>query len=361
MIRSLIPLQVMSSFSEDPLPDTPAETQPPTEHPLLPWYSHTVASAMIVVGGAGLLGAVLMAISTQQFKAYGVTLFICSPFICGLAASVLYNLSRPSGEQRFFRPALAVVVTLALACTMVLLIMGGIEGVICVIMAFPVALVMALIGAVVGQGIAVGMGSSNARRPVPVLAALVLVYPALQSYESTVTPPPPLHEVVTRRIVAAPPARVWAALVRPVQYPERVGLLFRAGVAYPTRTALHTSQAGQQQLAVTYSGNSVAYLPVTNWVPERELQFQIPVTPAPMQELSPYPRIHAPHLHGYFRVTTGTFRLRPLPGNRTLLEARTVYQHSIGPRDYWQLWSDYLLDDMHARVLTTIQQQAEHE
>lgn len=327
---------------------------------MAPWYSGSAGSAVVAVGGAGLLGALLMAISTQGFEAYGITLFVFSPLVCGLAASVLYNLNRPAKQQRFFRPALAVVVTLALLCTMGLLIMGGIEGLICVLMAFPVGLVMAILGAIFGQGIAVALGGST-RRPVPVLAALVLVYPALQSYESQNTPPPPPHEVVTRRIIQAPPAQVWAVLIQPVHYPRRVGLLFRAGVAYPTQTALRVVAGGRRELRVAYSGSAVAHLPVTSWVPGRELQFEVPVTPEPMKELSPYPRIHAPHLHGYFQVNSGTFRLHPLPGGRTLLEARTVYQHSIGPRDYWQLWSDYLLDDMHARVLTTIQRAAEYE
>jgi hypothetical protein len=350
----------MSTEFNEPLPDPDADNHLSQELAAAPWYSSSVGSTVVAVGGAGLLGALLMTVSTQAFKAYGVTLFIYSPLVCGLAASVLYNLSRPIKERRFFRPALAVVVALALLCTMGLLIMGGIEGLICVLMAFPVALVMAIVGAAIGQGIAIALGGST-RRPVPVLVALVLVYPALQSYESQSTPPPPPHEVVTRRIVQAPPARVWAVLMRPVRYPKRVGLLFRAGVAYPTQTALRTFPGGRHELTVAYSGNAVAHLPVTTWLPRQELRFAVPITPEPMKELSPYPRIHAPHLHGYFQVNSGTFRLQALSAGCTLLEARTVYQHSIGPRAYWQLWSDYLLDDMHARVLATIQRAAEHD
>lgn len=350
----------MSSLPDDSLPEASSETLLPVKPPL-PWYRSSAArSAFLAVGGAGVVGALLMAISTQAFQAYGWSLFVAAPFICGMVASMLYNWQRPVPEYKLAAPALWTVTALALCCTMLLLLISGIEGIICIIMAFPIALVVALFGAGLGQAIVHIMGR-RANRPIPVLAALVLLYPALQSYESQVTPPAPLHEVVTRRVVAAPPARVWAALVRPVAYPEQVGLLFQAGVAYPTHTSLRQLPGGEHHLRVAYSGTAVTDLPVTRWVPERELTFAVPVTPAPMQELSPYPRIHAPHLHGYFRVATGTFSLQPLPGNRTLLQARTVYQHSIGPRDYWQLWSDYLLDDMHARVLTTIQQQAEHE
>jgi hypothetical protein len=66
-------------------------------------------------------------------------------------------------------------------------------------------------------------------------------------------------------------------------------------------------------------------------------------------------------LHGYFQVDSGTFRLQALPGGRTLLEARTTYRHTIGPRAYWEVWSDYLLDAMHARVLATIKAKAEND
>jgi len=84
-----------------------------------------------------------------------------------------------------------------------------------------------------------------------------------------------------------------------------------------------------------------------------------PTMPGPMRELSPYPEVYALHLHGFFRVDSGTFRLRPLPGGRTLLEARTVYRHAIGPQFYWQLWSDYLLDAKHGQVLATLKAEAE--
>ncbi|SNR57417.1 hypothetical protein [Hymenobacter mucosus] len=351
----------MSADPLKPFADPSSNDLPPAEHPpRQPRVVSATKSAIIAVVGAGAVGALLMALSTQRYQAYGWSLFIVSPIICGLVASILYNMDRSREQARIFPPALAVVTTLALICTMGLLIMGGIEGFICVVMAFPVGLVMALIGAGMGEAILVLVGTDS-RRQVPVLAAVVLVYPALQSYECRTAAPPLPHEVVTRRVVKASPARVWAALLQPVHYPARVGILFRAGVAYPTKTALRTTPTGQRELTVAYSGNAVTNLPITQWVPERELQFAVPNTPAPMKELSPYPQIHAPHLHGYFRVETGTFRLQPLPGGCTLLEARTVYQHSIGPRRYWQLWSDYLLNDMHDRVLVTIQQQAEHE
>jgi len=349
-----------------PEPTSPANQSTPTTSKTssaaaLPRYHYSAAgSAFLAVGGAGALGALLMGISTQMFESYGWSLFVIAPFICGMAASMLYNWRRPVQEYKLVAPALWTVTALALCCTMFLLLMSGIEGVICIIMAFPIALVVALFGAGMGQAVAHVLGRRH-RQPLPMLAATVLLYPAVQAYENQATPPPLPHEVVTQQVVAAPPARVWTALVQPVTYPGRVGLLFRAGVAYPTHTRLRELPGGVHWLRVAYSGRAVTELPVTRWEPGRELAFTIPVTPAPMQELSPYPRIHAPHLHGYFRVATGSFRLRPLPGGRTLLEARTVYQHSIGPRDYWQLWSDYLLDDMHARVLTTIQQRAEHE
>ncbi|MFD1875379.1 hypothetical protein [Hymenobacter bucti] len=248
---------------------------------------------------------------------------------------------------------------LGVACSLLCLLTLKLEGFICIAMALPVAFAMAAIGAALGTLVVRVTGRP---RPLPMFLTILVLYPAAQQYEVSYPAPVVPRLVATRLEVNAPPARVWAALTRPVQYPAATGW-FRAGVVYPTRTALARDAAtGRRTLVCRYS-QGLARLPVVAWQPGQQLTFAVPPAdmPAPMHELSPYPQIHAPHLHGYFQVDSGTFRLRPLPGGRTLLEARTVYRHRIGPRPYWQLWSDYLLDAMHQRVLATLKAEAEKE
>ena len=306
---------------------------------------------------AGAVGALLMSLSLRQYESYGATLFCLSPAICSFVAVLLYQRGRPGRAGGVWSVSWAVVAVMAVFASMLMLVLSKGEGIICVLMALPFAFVMAVVGGFVGQAVVQMRGP---RRPLPVLAVVVLLYPAAQEYEVRHPAPVLPHLVATRLVVNAPPAAVWAVLMRPVVYPAANGW-FRAGVVYPTRTAFaRDSATGQRTLVCRYS-QGVARLPVVGWEPGRRLTFAVPPPnmPAPMHELSPYPDVHAPHLHGFFRVDSGTFRLRPLPGGRTLLEARTVYRHAIGPQRYWQLWSDYLLDAMHGQVLATLKTEAE--
>ena len=50
-----------------------------------------------------------------------------------------------------------------------------------------------------------------------------------------------------------------------------------------------------------------------------------------------------------------SFKLTPLPGNRTLLEGTTWYQHGLWPTEYWRWWSDAIIHRIHLRVLNHIQ------
>ncbi|MBJ6109508.1 SRPBCC family protein [Hymenobacter sp. BT523] len=318
-------------------------------------------SALLAIVGtalvAGVVGTLLMWLSLRRYESYGATLFCLSPTICSFVAVLLYRRKQPEQAGGVWSVSWAVVAIMAVLASMLLLISSGGEGIICVLMALPFALVLALVGGLLGQAVVEMRGP---RRPLPVLAAVVLLYPAAQEYEVRRPAPVLPRRVTTHRVVNAPPAAVWAVLMRPVTYPA-ANSWFRAGVVYPTRTAFALDSAtGRRTLVCRYS-QGLAHLPVVGWEPGRSLTFAVPPPsmPAPMRELSPYPSVHAPHLHGFFRVDSGTFRLQPLPGGRTLLEARTVYRHSIGPQFYWQLWSDYLLDTMHGQVLATLKEQAE--
>ncbi|OON69372.1 hypothetical protein [Hymenobacter sp. CRA2] len=341
-------------------PEAPGDSQLPPEAagPARSWLTGTVwGCALLAVGGGAVLMVLLTALSTNGFRQYGFMVFVSAPFLCGLVTNILFVWLNPERPTRNGAVAGAVVTLLTVQTALALMVASALEGMICVLMAAPLALLAAWAGALVG---AAGHRAGLERHRVPVLSLLVLLYPVGQLVEMQHSGPPKPHRVSTRLRVRATPEQVWRVLIGPVQYPTAVGPFFRAGVAYPLSTAVQLDSAGRRTLTCAYSQGR-AHLPITGWQPGRELAFQIPNTPAPMRELSPYPRIHAPHLHGYFSVDRGTFRLLPQPDGSTVLEATTVYRHSIGPRAYWQLWSDYLLDDMHQRVLTALKTQAEHE
>lgn len=345
----------------EPQADTPAERGAELPCPTRPaeksWRDSSWLCAVVALVATGLLGAGLMALSIEGYGSYGSILFCLSPGISAFLAVLLHEWARPSHGGSMWRVTRAVVGVLAVLFSLVCLLTLQLEGFICIAMALPVAFVMAVIGSALG---ALVVQVSGRARPLPTLMSVLVLYPAAQQYEAS-HPAPVVPRLITTQLeVAAPPAQVWAALMRPVQYPAATGW-FRAGVVYPTRTAFVRDAATGRRTLVCHYSQGLARLPVVAWQPGRQLTFAVPPAnmPAPMHELSPYPQVHAPHLHGYFQVDSGTFRLRALPGGRTLLEARTVYRHSIGPQFYWRLWSDYLLDAMHQRVLATLKAEAE--
>jgi hypothetical protein len=77
-----------------------------------------------------------------------------------------------------------------------------------------------------------------------------------------------------------------------------------------------------------------------------------------MKELS-FWDIDAPHLHDYFVSKKGQFRLVKLSESETLLEGTTWYYNRIKPGFYWDLWSNYIVHQIHIRVLTHIKQVSE--
>jgi hypothetical protein len=94
--------------------------------------------------------------------------------------------------------------------------------------------------------------------------------------------------------------------------------------------------------------------PIEVWNEPHLLRFSVAHQPEPMEELSPYPHIKTPHLHGYLQSHEGELRLTALPDGKTLLEGTTWYTDRIWPSQYWQLWSDMIIHHIHLRVLNHI-------
>ena len=80
-----------------------------------------------------------------------------------------------------------------------------------------------------------------------------------------------------------------------------------------------------------------------------------------MRELTPWPNFDPPHLHGFYESRQGEFQLTALPGNRTRVDGTSWYQHGLEPAQYWRLWSDYVVHQVHHRVLEHVKRLAEQD
>jgi hypothetical protein len=311
-----------------------------------------LASIMLSIAVTTIIGLVCLFLSTLVIGSYGWSLFIALPFCMGLFAVLLHSYHEPRSIESCLQVAVMPIVILG-----AILVAIAIEGIICVLMAAPIAMLLALLGGLVG--FVVQAHHWGARNKPAMLMAILFVLPSAFFGEHAAALKPPDFVVRSAVEINAPPETVWDHVIAFAEIPPPQELLFRAGVAYPVRAEISGSGVGATRLCIFSTGPFEE--PITVWDEPHLLKFSVSKNPAPLNELSPYQNIHAPHLHGYFISHGGQFLLTALPGGRTRLEGTTWYQHTMWPATYWSWWSNYVIHRIHMRVLTHIRERAESQ
>jgi hypothetical protein len=319
---------------------TPASTH--SDSPALP-----IPRVLLAVAGGALSAFGWIAFGVLELRTYGILVFLVTPFVTGAVTG--YLLSRgtgaTSGQTALAILAMLGTVTVGLLC-------AKFEGLICIFMAAPLAIPLAMFGGVVGRTIA-GVPQD---RPTRLLLGL-LVLPASAVVDSRTLPDRDAHVVLSIVEIDAPAERVWENVIEFPALPEPTEWWFRAGLAYPRYASIEGRGVGAVRYCVFSTGPFVE--PITAWEPGRRLAFDVTSFPEPMRELSPYGGIHPPHLDGYLRSRRGEFRLIPLAGGRTRLEGRTWYELDMAPAVYWEAITDGVIHSIHRRVLDHIKRESE--
>ena len=353
MVLFFVPVLNLAFFLLLSLLPSRAEAAPTPARPrllgrLLP--EGVVGSAAVSVLVTAFLAVPIVVLAVTVMQQYGAGLFVGLPFALGFASALIHGYHRP-------RPLAAclAVASLGMVFLCMLLVAFAVEGVLCLVMAAPIMLVLALLGATVGYFLQ--------RRGLPpelattALGLALAAAPILMGAERAAALQAPLFEVRSAVEVAAPPEVVWRSVVSFSDIPPPTEWLFRAGIAYPLRATIEGHGAGAVRRCVFTTGPFVE--PIAVWDEPRLLSFEVVSLPPPMQEWTPYRHVRPPHLDGFLRAERGEFRLTELPGGRTRLEGSTWYRHNMWPAAYWQLWSDAIIHRIHSRVLRHIQREAE--
>src|SRR5208282_4695186 len=112
----------------------------------------------------------------------------------------------------------------------------AIEGLICLLMAAPLALLMAIMGGTLAYSLQRWRHTPAAA---PAVMGLVLLgLPLGMTLERRAQLDPPVFEVTTSVEVDAPPETVWPNVIAFAELPPPGEFLFRAGVAYPMRAEI---------------------------------------------------------------------------------------------------------------------------
>jgi hypothetical protein len=244
---------------------------------------------------------------------------------------------------------------LSLLCLGGFILIFAIDGLICLLMALPLAMLLGLPGAFLGQWLGAACGGGIAST-LPIL--LVVLFPGLVAFERTTNTQEPVRSVTTTVVVKAPIQRVWQTVIAFPKISERPTGIFRLGIAYPIEAHIDGKGVGAVRSCVFSTGPFIE--PITQWQEPTLLAFDVAAVPEPMKETSFYEHINAPHLHGHMISRHGQFRLTERNGLVTV-EGTTWYTHSLAPQWYWGPISDFIIHQVHERVLNHIKKTAEDQ
>jgi uncharacterized membrane protein YhaH (DUF805 family) len=308
----------------------------------------SAAMALLITSA---LGAATTLLSVKVLATYGWGLFVALPFCLGFFSVLLHGYHRPRSLGGCLAVAILSVVLLGL-----LLLGLAIEGVICLAMAAPIGLILALMGGSVGYLIQQRHWARFQTRAT--FGALLLFVPFFMGAEALKPQQPPLLQITTQIEINAPPEDVWPLLISFPALPPPTEWPFRVGISYPIRSTIHGAGLGAQRECQFSSGQFIE--PIQVWEENKRLGFSISGEPLVMEELSPYGRTHTRHIDGgYFQAQDAEFVLTPLPGGRTLLEGTSRYRNRMWPVSYWRLWSDAIVHQIHMRVFGHLKRLAE--
>ncbi len=303
-----------------------------------PWFAILVPA---------FIGFGLGACCVRMFNSYGFSLFLGLPVVVSFLSAYCTSFRRRAA----FWPAywIAVSSILFLGCFIFLF---ALDGMICMLMALPLAMLLALFGTALG----VVLGSSGRQTATSLPLLVVPLFPGLVTIENHAKPPEPVRIVTSSITIHAPIQRVWQTVIAFPKISEPPTGIFCLGIAYPIEARIDGTGVGAIRHCMFSTGPFVE--PITRWEEPTLLAFDVSASPPPMRELSLYENIEAPHLHGHMVSHHGQFRLVEHDGEVTL-EGTTWYTHSLSPQWYWGPISDYMIHQIHLRVLEQIKRTSE--
>ena len=290
--------------------------------------------------------------SVSILGTYGWTVFTAIPFIASIAAAILYGWRKPRNVLQCIQ--VSVVSLLIMACVLLLI---PFEGVICLLMAAPLAVGIGVVGGAVGYLIQSNLPRSESMPRL--MSCFAIILPLLIVGEYITPTEVPEYKNVDTIEIAAPSAVVWKYLIDfpPIGPPK--DWVFNTGIAYPMRARIDGRGVGAVRHCIFTTGEFVE--PINVWDAPHQLRFGVLAQAPPMHELSLYPNLNPPHLDNYLVARQGRFLLADTPGGTTKLEGATWYQNYMGPSPYWRIWSDWIIHRIHLRVMNHVKELSEKE
>ncbi|EMN02559.1 hypothetical protein [Leptospira noguchii] len=281
---------------------------------------------------------------------YGMALFIAFPFSIGLLMwfHLLFIFTK-TPKRKFLYIGIATI--LSAGFSIFTFLVFGKEGLICILMAFPIAFLLIFIGALVGSYIYM----KNLSKYLVILIVLFFNVSAYiydrnnKNFEK--------QKVQTSIEINASKKEIWNQIVSPFEFGEAENFFLRNGVSYPVFMRI-VEQNGKLFLLCKYTNGTIS-ANVDSFENLERFSFSFPEPQVTMKETSLYGEVEPKHIRGKIWAVLGEFRLVEVSENKTKIVATTEYVNSLGPKFYWKLWEDYLIDEIHLHVLSKIKNKIE--
>jgi hypothetical protein len=274
---------------------------------------------------------------------YGLVLFVSIPFSIGVASALIASRNKMHTKAKY----LLLIPFAPLGILALVLAFFAREGIICILMSLPIVSIPLVLGGFVGYVIQKHYWSKYF-----VLLFVFMINTGAYVHDKSNTD---FETCIVEDsvVVNAAPDVVWKKLSHRFVFGKADNFFLANGVSFPLSMELKTSQ-GCNSLFCVYN-NGIVNAIVDSLVPERLIRFSLHEPPVSMKETTIYSDVEPDHIRGRILVDYGSFRLIPHNG-KTILKATTRFKSNLGPKFYWKLWSEYLVNRLHQHVLEKISQ-----
>lgn len=316
-----------------------------------------VLKSIIIVGiaaGYGIVCRLIFALPEAQDWLQIVSLgfiYTMPLSLGGLVCFLGYRLDRPSGFWALGAPPL----------TMALLLFGSllfkIEAALCVLVAIPVVIPLALLGGWLMSLLLKKWDQSKLPVSLVVLMPFV-VSPLEQAWDS-----PHETRVIQDTVrIAASPEIIWSQIyaVPEIQRDEiPAQWIYHLGFPRPVAAMIDHEGVGGKRHA-TFEGDVSFYEVVSHWEPARKLAFSIKADP----EFIPRTAFDEHIIVGgrFYDVLDGTYEIEALaPGEGCLLHLSSTHRLSTHFNAYAGWWSEWVMRQIQGSILEVIKNRCERQ
>jgi hypothetical protein len=289
---------------------------------------------LALAGGiAGILLAVIgMALISQDHNqaSYGYSMFIILPLAVGIVIGCFSRSIWPA--------ALSVLLTLVLGLGLMLI--GGLEGVVCILMAFPLLCACALFGVLLAAFISWLVRKSSGPQSHMVVLPLIglsMIF-AADKVENRFPAGGRVETVATSRTLAATPEEIWQRILSVNEVSGTKPLLLQIGLPVPTSCTMEGSGVGARR--VCYFETGMIEEEVTYWEPSRRLDLRIV-------------RSTLPGRH-WLQFKGASYELESISTTETRLTRTTTISSLLRPRWYWRFFEEMGIQAEHRYLFDSV-------